>query len=181
MRPPSLPPHFPLPALGDPPPVKVFGILHLTFAILGLLWGTRTFFGNRVSPITLPHIPDLEPTLLRLGIGLCVMSAAVTVASLIAGILLLKKRKSGLLWSNIYAWMSLLTKAAMLCIVFSTIAPALFRLQKSIGYYHGFPVITVIPLAIITLIVLAWSAYPAITLMVLNKPAIRQWFATRPN
>lgn len=52
------------------------------------------------------------------------LTVIVAVIMLRAGILLLKKRRSGLLWSNRYAWASLAAKVMNIALAFIYTIPA---------------------------------------------------------
>ncbi|MES2921274.1 MAG: hypothetical protein V4819_07000 [Verrucomicrobiota bacterium] len=184
----SIPPAM----LGEPPAVKVFGILHLVFAGIGLIgavWGlVIAAVGNPFLKFT-PAGPELDaqialqekinPMTLTSGI----LSLLVAVPMIVAGIQLLRKRKNGLKWSNTYAWSSLGAKLINLVLAVTIMIPAMQEMTQGIlaqskapsavsGIMSGFMAAGTILGIVITCV------YPILTLVLLNRPATKTWFAS---
>ncbi len=94
--------------LGEPPAVKVFGILHLVFAAFGLIgagWGLFVaLVGNpflKFSPAgQMDAQVAMQTKISPMTITSGILSLLVAIPMIIAGIQLLQKRRNGLKWSN---------------------------------------------------------------------------------
>lgn len=191
---PQGPPEFPPVPLFEPPAVKVFGILHLVFAGLGILsaiWGlVMTFVGNPFLKFSPPSAQldaqiALQERLAPMTGTNAILSLLVAVPMIIAGIRLLKKRGSGLKWSNIYGISSLLAKAVNAVFTLVIYVPAMHEMTRTIVGSSpapgGFSEIMSASIAGGALIGIVISCvYPGLTLFLLNRPAARAWFASQP-
>ncbi len=178
--------------LGDPPAVKVFGILHLVFAGLGLLgavWGLFiAVVGNPFLKFS-PAGPEMDAQLALqakinpMTITSGILSLLVAVPMIIAGIQLLQKRKSALKWSNTYAWSSLGAKLINLVLAVTIMVPAMQEMTQGIlakspapaavsGIMSGFMAVGAIGGVVVS------AVYPILTLFLLNRPATKAWFAS---
>jgi uncharacterized membrane-anchored protein YitT (DUF2179 family) len=191
---PQGPPKFlPVPVL-EPPSVKVFGILHLVFAglgILGAIWGlVMTFMGNPFLKFTPPSAQldaqiALQERLAPMTGTNSILSLLVAVPMIIAGVRLLKKRGSGLKWSNIYGVCSLLAKAVNAVFTLVIYVPAMREMTRSIvdtshtpGAVSDIMSASIAGGALIGIVISC--VYPGLTLFLLNRPATRAWFARQP-
>lgn len=181
--------------LGQPQTVKVFGIMHVIFAVFGLLMSVWAVFvivvGNPFLHL-MPHTPEMaaqakaqaamEESMMPMNIISTGLTVLVGVIMLRAGILLLKKRRSGLLWSNRYAWASLAAKVVNIVLVFIYTMPAMKEMLASTpGGTAAMPGgMEWIMVGSMLIWIVTMSAYPIITLILLNRPKTKEWFANRP-
>lgn len=195
---PQGPASIPLALIGPPPAVKVFGILHLVFAGLGTLsavWGLFiAVIGNPFLKLTAAN-PEMsghldaqiamQEKINPMSITASILSLLVAVPMIIAGIRMLKQRRNGLMWSNTYAWSSLGAKVINLVLTVTILVPAMQEMMRGItggapmpakfsGMMSGFMAGSAI------IGVLVACVYPIVTLVVLNRPAVKAWFASLP-
>lgn len=191
---PQGPPEFPFAPLFEPPVVKVFGILHLVFAGLGILtaiWGLfLTVMGNPFLKFSPPSAQldaqiAMQERLAPMTGTNSVISLLVAIPMIIAGVRLLKKRGSGLKWSNIYAVCSLLAKAVNAVFTMVIYVPAMREMTRSIlgnspapGGFSEIMDLSVAGGALIGIVISC--VYPGLTLILLNRPETRAWFARQP-
>jgi hypothetical protein len=190
--PPTLPPVL----AGDPSAVKVFGIMHLVLAGLGVLmalWGLFiALAGNPFLKLThsMPEMKAqyeaqmaMQEKLNPYSIATSVLSLLVAIPMVIAGIKMLKRQKSGLKWSNRYAIFSLAAKVITLILALTFVVPAM---QEMTGEIMGEAKIPKAASGIIgasmaggTIIgVVMTCIYPVLSLIILNRPATKAWFAS---
>lgn len=181
--------------LGQPQTVKVFGIMHVIFAGFGLLSSLWAVFiivvGNPFINL-MPKTPEmaaqakaqaaLQHDMMPMTVISTILSVAVGLIMLRAGVLLLKKRRSGLPWSNRYACASLASKVVNIVLAFVYTMPAMKEMMAS-----SMPKGTSLPggmewivIGSTLLTILAMSAYPVISLVLLNRPKTKEWFAAQP-
>lgn len=180
--------------LGEPQTVKVFGIMHVLLAVYGFgacALGVFTAFAGNPFYKFMPKTPELakqmameeqmQDKMMVASVVALVIALVLAVLILIAGIKLLKKRRSGLSWSNRYAWASLAGKAVTLVLTFIYTIPAMreaavdpampaaaqsiMRTSMTVGAVGG---------------VIVTCAYPILTLILLNRPKTKEWFAAQP-
>ena len=179
--------------LGEPPAVKVFGILHLVFAgfgLLGVVWGLYVaVLGNpflKFSPAgqqeaQIAMQAKIGPMTTTTGI----LSLLVTIPMIVAGIQLLKRRKSGLKWSNTYAWSSLGAKLINLILAVTIMIPAMQEMTRGLlGTSKAPPAVAGVMAGSMAVgaiggVVVA-CVYPILALILLNRPATKAWFASLP-
>jgi hypothetical protein len=183
----SIPPAL----LGEPPAVKVFGILHLVFAgfgVLGAVWGLFIYVvGNPFLKFSPAGQMDaqiaLQAKISPMTITSGILSLLVAIPMIIAGIQLLKKRKSGLKWSNTYAWSSLGAKLINLVLAVTIMIPAMQEMTRGMlatskapaavsGMMSGFMAVGAIGGVVVSCV------YPILSLVLLNRPATKAWFAS---
>jgi len=181
--------------LGQPQTVKVFGIMHVIFAgfgLLGAVWGIFVIVVGNPFLHFMPQTPEMavqakmqeamEQSMMPMTVISTILTVAVGLLMLRAGVLLLKKRRSGLQWSNRYAWASLASKVVNTVLAFVYTMPAMKEMMassmpKGASLPGGMEWI-VIGSTLLT--ILAMSAYPVITLVLLNRPKTKEWFAAQP-
>jgi len=193
--PPGLPvnPHLPM---GIPRIVMVFGILHLVFAGIGMINAASKLFmaiaGNPFLKMqgssadaqvqAQMSMMDKVKTVEITGAGLSIL---VGVVMIIAGIKLVKGRRDGLGWSNKYAYLSLLEKLAKIVIAFAVVIPATREMMMDVmkgGTPMPSGMNTVMEISLIGGVigsVLVAAIYPILTLVLLNRRGLREWFASR--
>lgn len=129
-----------------PGQIKVMGILHLVLAGLGLVSILLGFVSRKVSESVMTaqeKAGGIQATQARISRG--IVEASETLAwfghvsalvlgtmLLLAGLGLLKRRKSGLSWSNRYAWTSILFKAVNLVLFVTILMPRIGGLFSSL-------------------------------------------------
>jgi hypothetical protein len=181
------------PGLPEQPPavIKVFGIIHLAFAALGLIGAVMSvvgmlFLGKMGSLIegqggrdgTTAPFSALEGYMSEiawfsvLSTGISVLLAILLI---VAGIKLLRQRANAVAWSNGYAWTSIVTKVGSLVITLLFVLPAAARMNQAIGgdAQQAFTGITTVLGAV------ASFAYPVVVLVLLNRPAVKGFLASR--
>lgn len=181
--------------LGQPQTVKVFGIMHVIFAAYGLLMSVWTVFvlvvGNPFEKM-FPQTPQMEAQakaqaameegMMPMTVISTVLTVIVAAIMLKAGILLLKKRGSGLRWSNRYAWFSLASKVVNIVMTFIYTVPAMKQMAAvTAGGVMPVGQLEMIMIGTMLVTFVVMSAYPVITLVLLNRPKTKEWFANRPD
>ena len=111
-----------------------------------------------------------------------ILTVIVAAIMLKAGILLLKKRGSGLLWSNRYAWSSLASKVVNIVLTFIYTVPAM-KQMASVTAAGVMPVgqMEMIMIGSMLAVFAVMSSYPILTLILLNRQKTKDWFANRPD
>lgn len=185
----------PPPALRPPSQIKVFAILHLVFGGLGLV-GTALGllmqkFGNSAlfypdganNPQAQLQRAIKEAGALHQNINYAV-SVLLAVLLLIAGLKLLKRKSSGLAWSNAYAWLSITLKIVLAILFFTMVLPKLNGLldgivdeavksggKKEIGTIVSVAKMTVIATGVVS--PLLTCIYPILSLVFLNRKSVK--------
>lgn len=178
-----------------PPAVSVFGILHLVFAGLGVVGGAWGLFmvvaGNpflkmgRSNPQLNAQFEAqiaMQAKISPVTITSSILSLVVAIPMIIAGIQLVKKRKHGLKWSNAYVWSSLGAKFVNLVLAATILVPAMTEMTR------GMMANSHVPDSFSNIMagamaggaiggVLISCIYPITTLVLLNRPLTRAWFA----
>ena len=190
----SIPPAL----IGVPPAVNALGVMHLVFAGLGLVSALSglviAFMGNPFLTMTATH-PELagqmeaqmtmQEKIKPMTITSSILSLLVAIPMIIAGIALVKKRKSGLKWSNTYAWSSLGAKLINLILAITIMVPAMQEMARGMfaktpvpagvtGIMSGFMAGGAIGGVVVS------AVYPIVTLVLLNRPATKAGFASLP-
>jgi|688.fasta_scaffold12282_12 hypothetical protein len=181
--------------LGQPQTVKVFGIMHVILAVYGfgtlVLGVITTFVGNPVYNF-MPKTPELTKQMAMEAqmqdqmrvvtvLGL-VMALVLSILILIAGIKLLQKRRGGLVWSNRYAWASLAGKAIALVLTFLYTIPAMREMAVDPALPAAAQSIMRTSMVVGAVLgVVGTCIYPILSLILLNRPKTKEWFANRPD
>lgn len=110
-------------SIGQPQSVKIFGITHLVlgaYGVLTTLFAIVAMIGFNPFLSLMPKSPGasaqmeqqaaMQSEMLPFTIFSTIIAVATTALIITAGILMLKRRRNGLRWSNRYAWTSLLGK-----------------------------------------------------------------------
>jgi hypothetical protein len=181
-----------------PPPstVNVFGILHLVLAGLGVLFGlwglvSRMFFsafqgmtpGDPMMVAQRKYMEDLWPVTVMNSIFFLGLAALL----LTAGLKLVRTRPDGVMWSNRYAWTSIITKAISLVVTVSYVLPLSNRMTGEIfSHTPGMPAgsanmaaswMKSLSAVMTVLIPVLSCIYPALVLFFLSRPAVKAWVA----
>lgn len=180
--------------IGEPQTVKIFGVLHLVFGAYGVfsvLSGLVVIFFGNIFMKVFPQTPELaaqaqaqaemNDKLMPMNIIATLLTIVVTAFIITAGVTLLKKRRSGLKWSNRYAISSIVMKIIVAVLTVTITYPAMKEMMQSQapgGATSGAMEIGMIGGALIG--VLLPVIYPILTLVFLNRPATKDWFANRP-
>lgn len=182
-----------------PQPVKVFGIMHLVFAGLGVVSAIWALFiavvgnpflkmgeFNRQLGEQMDAQIAMQAKINPVSISSAVLSLLVAIPMIVAGILLLKERKNALKWSNAYAWSSIGSKVINLVLTVTILVPAMQEMMRDVTKSTPMPG----PASDIMSMFMSGSAiggvlvsctYPIVALVVLNRPATKEWFAARPS
>lgn len=185
--------------LGQPQTVKIFGIMHLVFAgigVCGLLWWIATLLfklpANPFMPAaSTPQMAqqaqiqaEMQERIMPMTMISNTISIVVIALMIIAGIQLLKRRRGGLKWSNRYAIASLIAKVIGLILTFVYMLPAMTEMmEKMSGPSAMGPAAKIMGPAMIggaVIGTLVSCAYPVLVLILLNRPNTKQWFAAQP-
>lgn len=194
---PQAPPALSPAMFGMPPVVKVMAILHLVFAGLGVItaaWGLLSAVVTnpllkmtRSSPELDDHLNAqlaMQEEILPLTITSSILSLLVAIPMIIAGVQMLRKRRNGLKCSNVYAISSLGAKCVNLVLTFTIMVPAMERMTD--GLMKGAPMppsasgaMTGVMAGTAIAGVLVSCVYPVLTLILLNRPFVKSWFASQ--
>lgn len=179
---------------GQPQTVKVFGILHVIFGAYGVLtlpFAILAIFGINPFLAFMPKSPAasaqmeqqaaMQAELLPMTIVGTVIAIVTTAFILTAGILMLRRRRNGLKWSNRYAWTSLAGKAFNVAVTALYTYPMMKEMMSSAsggksmpGAMEGMMIGSMVFGIVITCV------YPILTLVLLNRPKTKAWFAAQP-
>lgn len=180
--------------IAQPQTVKVFGIMHVLLAVYGfgqtVLGSITAFIGNPVYHF-MPKTPQLakqmeleaqmQDKMLVATVLVLLITSITTVLILIAGIKLLKKRRSGRVWSNRYAWTSLMGKFVTLIVTFVYTIPAMREMAIDPSMPAAAQSVMRTTMVVGTVVgVLVTCTYPILTLILLNRPKTKEWFAMQP-
>jgi hypothetical protein len=188
---------MPSPEITEPAAVRVMGILHLVFAGWGILTASWALYmavaGNpflKLSPAGAPLTDQMKAQISMqakiqpASVTMAIFSLLVAIPMIIAGIRLLKKRRSALKWSNGYAYSSLTAKMVNVVMTVTIIVPAMREMTQGMfagshapgqfedvmGMMMGAGAVGSALLACI---------YPVLSLVLLNGSKAKVWFATR--
>ncbi len=178
-----------IPGAVAPASIKVFGVLHLVFAglgILGAIWSVASLFmqaGLGIVPESDPHFQAQVRFQEQSGWTTWVtaaMSLGVAAVMIPAGIKLLRNRSDALKWSNLYAWSSIGAKIVSLGLTAAVIAPAMRELMNSTmeGLPGGAESVVIGGMIVAGMIwILVALIYPILTLSLLNRQPVKDWLA----
>ncbi len=179
---------------GQPQTVKVFGILHVllgAYGVFGLVIGIIAMAGMNPFLAFMPKTPEavaqmeqqaaMQKEMLPATIIGTILSLATTFLIIKAGILLLKRRRSGLKWSNRYAWVSLVGKVFGVVVMILYTYPIMQKTMASTSGSAAMPAaMESVMIGSLVVGALIPFLYPVLTLVLLNRPATKEWFASRP-
>jgi cation transport ATPase len=176
--------------LGQPQTVKVFGIIHLVFGgygVLTLLWSlVLIIFGNPFLALSgntqaVQAQKNFENEIMGYTIVSTAIYALLTVLILAAGVMLLKGRKNALKYSNGYAWLSIVSKIVFIILSFVYVMPAYRETISSSPPTPGMTPATM-EIIMVSSIIGAYVIgliYPILSLVLLNRPTVKTWFANK--
>ena len=179
---------------GQPQTVKIFGILHLVFSAFGIFGIVSALvialFGNPFLKM-IPQTPELakqaqiqaemQEKMMPMTITTNLIGIVVTALMITAGIQLLRKKKTGLQWSNRYAIGSLIAKAIGGVLMFTVMLPLMREsLPAHTTSSGGMGAMEVGMIGGAIGGVLISAIYPILTLILLNRPNTKTWFANLP-
>jgi hypothetical protein len=188
------------PAALTPPPVpppsavKVFGILHLVLAGLGVIVGLWGFLSTKFNSMIQGMTPN-DPTMVvqrkymeelwPVTVMGSIFSFGLAALLLVSGLKLVRQQPDGVMWSNRYAWTSITTKIIWLVVSVAYVLPLSNRMMGEIvGNMHGMPAGSA---SLMTKIMKSMQAistvagpiisclYPALALYFLSRPAVKAW------
>ena len=174
--------------------MTVFGVMHVVFAVIGFFSAAWALFillaGNPFMEMA-GSGPEVQAQLLMetklrpVTIASCGITVLIGIVMITAGIKLLKGRRDGLAWSNKYAYLSLVAKVANLAVAIMVVIPATREMMGDV--MKGAPgmsasttrMMDAFMIAGVLGEILVTAVYPVLTLVLLNRKGLRDWFATR--
>lgn len=187
------------PPQGPPPtPVKVFGILHLVLAGLGLISGLWGFVSAKFMSMIQGMTPN-DPTMViqrkyieelwPVTVMGSIFTLGLAALLLVSGLKLVRLQPDGVMWSNRYAWTSITTKAISLVVAVAYVLPLTNRMMGEVaGHTRGMSassatVMTGAMKLVTTISTIATPIlsclYPALALFFLSRPAVKAWAGNR--
>ena len=189
----SAPPPVPLATGGEPSAVKVFGILHLVLAAIGLLTGLWTLIslkfadvftkqaGAEFAKAQAAYMDEIAWVSVMTGIFLLLLAGLLAVA----GLKLVRSRPDGVAWSHRYAWTSIATKLVSLVVTVVVVLPATQRMMGEImasgpGAPGGAEQTVTTVMRVTTSVSTVASPlisclYPALALFFLSRQPVKDW------
>lgn len=167
---------FSLEEIRSGPKARFFGIGHIILAALGIITSiglaivliqtsqVQAEFEKNLHGSGDPATASLFATILRYGVLTTLVTLISAIPLLIGGILLLRRRPSAVIWSNLYAIFSITSKIGMTAYVlthFPFTSASLISLEKISDLVFSAALFT----------------YPVLSLILLNRPAFRRWLA----
>lgn len=177
----------------EPSAIKVFGILHLVLAVIGVGTGLWTLVsmqfadaftrqaGEEMAKAQLAFMKDIAWVSVMTGIFTLLLAGLLAVA----GIKLVRSRPDGVRWSHRYAWTSIATKLVSLAVTVAVVLPATRRMLD--GLMSGAPgapggqelmiTSTVSVISTVTTVAspLLSCLYPALALFFLSRQPVKEW------
>lgn len=183
---------MPTGGIQEPSAVRVFGILHLILAGIGLLSGIWSLFANQVNGFFMgANNPAFkaqaeymnEMTWVSIMSGVFMLALAGLL--LTSGLMLVRSRPEGVTWSRRYAWTSIATKMISLVVTVAVVLPAMQRMMDDAmrltpgmppgaadtmaGIMKSFTAIATVATPIFSCL------YPALALYFLSRPQVKEW------
>lgn len=180
--------------LVEPSAIRVFGILHLVLAGIGLLFGVLSLFTNQMNSMfinsrspgyeaQLRYTEEVEWVSILTGVFIMMLAGLLTVA----GIKLVRSQPDGVAWSHRYAWTSIATKLISLVITVAVLLPAMHRMIGGLmPPPSGMPpasaaafsnmMQTVMSVSVVAGPILS-CIYPGLALFFLSRPQVKEWVA----
>lgn len=193
----SAPPPMPPGGSGEPSAIKVFGILHLVLAVIGVGTGLWTLVsmqfadaftrqaGEEMAKVQLAFMNDIAWVSVMTGIFTLLLAGLLAVA----GIKLVRSRPDGVRWSHRYAWTSIATKLVSLVVAVVVVLPATQRMMGEImasgpgmpgGAEQTVTTVMRVTTAVTTVVSPLLSClYPALALFFLSRQPVKDWIGTK--
>lgn len=181
----------------EPSAIRVFGILHLILAGIGILFGIWCFFAEQMNSMfidskspgyeaQLRYMEEVEWVSILTGVFILIVAGMLIVA----GIKLVRSRPDGVAWSHRYAWTSIATKLISLVISVAILLPAMHRMMSGMmPPPSGMPPASAAAFSNFMQILMSVSVvagpivsclYPGLALFFLSRPKVKAWAARRP-
>ena len=198
------PPPMPLAVQVEPQAVKTFGVIHLIFAGLGFitgLWNLASFFfasmmgaffkdpalgAQMQRQMEMQAEMQMQLRWVSLMTGIFMLGLAVLL--LISGLKLVSSNPDGIPWSNRYAWTSIATKLVSMAVAIGWVVPKTKAMMEQVMTGSGMPpgagqgMVNAMSgfMSISSVLTPLFSCtYPVLALYVLNRPAVKEWSASR--
>ena len=179
--------------IGQPQAVKIFGILHIILGVYGVLmvaFAIMAMFGfnpflaivpkTAATSAQMEQQASMQTEMIPVSVITTLIAIATTAFIITGGILMLKRRRSGLKWSNRYAWTSLLGKAVAAGVAFFYTYPMMKEMTSGVGS-PGMPgAMEGVMIGSMIFGIVIICIYPILTLVLLNRPKVKEWFANQP-
>jgi len=178
-----------------PNSVTVFGVIHLIMAGIGLVTLLFTLASVLMaSTMSKFQAPGLDPAVMeefqQATLWPNLLSAGFTAILMffliVAGIKLLRGKRNALRWSNLYAGSSIATKLINAVVAIVVIGPATQRMMGTMMASSGAPsnaldsmggfMANATSIGAVVTQLLACT-YPLLTIFLLNRKNIKEWFA----
>jgi len=193
LAPASAPPPMPSGGHAEPWVVKVFGILHLVLAAIGVATGLWALIaplfierltrqaGEELAKAQLDYMNEIA----WVGVMTGIFNLLLAVLLAIAGLKLVRSRPDGVSWSHRYAWTSIATKLVSLAVTVAVVLPANRRMLD--GLMSGAPgapggkeqmfatAMSVFSTVTTVATPLLSCLYPALALFFLSRPPVKDW------
>ncbi len=185
---------MPAPSGLEPPAVKVFGILHLILAGIGILSGLWGLFSTQMMGMFQGMMPNPGQAKIQMDymqelwwVTLMNSIFALTLAGLLltAGLKLVRSQKDGVLWSNRYAWTSIGMKLVTLVITVAFVLPMMNRMMGDVmANTPNMPAGSADTMTTMMRAMMSTSAvisplisclYPVLALIFLSRPRVKEW------
>lgn len=180
---------------GQPQVVKVFGIMHVllgAYGVFSTLLAVAAMAGfnplraliakGASASAQTAQQTAMQSEMLPYSIGMTIIGIVTTIFIFTAGILILKKRRRGLKWSNRYAWVSLAGKVIGLIFTFLYTYPITMKMMSGSPGGSSMPGgMEWIMIGSMLFGIVITCVYPILALILLNRPRVKEWFDTQPD
>ena len=185
---------MPAPHSLEPSAVKVFGIIHLILAGIGILSGLWGIVSSQMMGMFQKFMPNPGQAEIQMQFSkdiwwVTLMNSifALTLAGLLltAGLKLVRSQKDGIKWSNRYAWTSIGMKLVMVIISVAFVLPMMNRMMGDVmasspkmpaGTADTMSSMMRAMMSVVMVISpLISCLYPALALIFLSRPRVKEW------
>lgn len=184
------------PPILEPTRLKVFGILHIIFASLGLLFAAISLLGaasNRAFDQQMKGLEGHPEQVLQAmekindaqfthSLVTSIIALIVALLCLFAGIALVRKARNCVKLSNVYVFASFGAKVISVILFFTVLNPAITSILDGIEAPNDdvkllFQTLKVGVVVLALIVPILFAIYPFITVIMLNKPIVKDFLA----